>query len=35
MDASISSSELLSAICEGRSPLIIDVRRAPSVPEGK
>src|SRR6266849_10184309 len=29
MDASISSSELLSAIREGRSPLVIDVRRRP------
>jgi len=29
MDASISSSQLLSAIREGRSPLVIDVRRKP------
>ena len=29
MDASISSSQLLSAIREGRSPLVIDVRREP------
>jgi rhodanese-related sulfurtransferase len=30
MDASILSSELLSAIREGRSPLVIDVRRKPA-----
>jgi hypothetical protein len=30
MDASTSSSQLLSAIREGRSPLIIDVRRKPA-----
>jgi len=30
MDAAISSSELLSAIREGRPPLIIDVRRRPA-----
>jgi len=29
MDASISSSQLLSAIREDRSPLVIDVRRKP------
>src|SRR5712692_11807267 len=30
MDASISSRKLLSAIREGRSPLVIDVRRKPA-----
>jgi hypothetical protein len=30
VDASISASELLSAIREGRSPLVIDVRRKPA-----
>src|SRR6266581_7444971 len=30
MDASISSSQLLSAIRESRSPLVIDVRRKPA-----